>query len=241
MRHRTEEYSQAGGTRGEIARWSWWGSAHFAWAWLVPLIACSSNGSAILEGMSGAGVGGQTSGGGQPSAGATTNAGAGAAGAASGGTAGGGAGNDAGGGAGGASTMPLAGSAGAGGSVAGASAGSAGASSAGSGGALADPRAAAQVLDGFALLKPCFSKPGSCAGCTCDENSPALLNSGMAPENQHLTKRFGGDPDTTYDVTLRVAGVAERYWYSGGTLDPVSKVFYTGGGQRFTVPRRTAT
>ena len=88
---------------------------------------------------------------------------------------------------------------------------------------------AAAVLDGFDLLKPCFSPPSNCAGCTCDENSSALLNTGMAPENQHLTKQFGGDAGVTYNVKLRVVGVAERYWYTGGMLDPVSKVFYTGG------------
>jgi len=100
---------------------------------------------------------------------------------------------------------------------------------AGGGGSAVDPRVAAQVLDGFAPLKPCFSAPGSCAGCTCDENSAALLNTGAAPENQHLVKQFGGDPNLTYDVKLRVVGVAERYWYAGGMLDPVGKVFYTGG------------
>ncbi|HVY36953.1 MAG TPA: hypothetical protein VHM31_03435, partial [Polyangia bacterium] len=93
----------------------------------------------------------------------------------------------------------------------------------------ADGLAAAQVLDGFALLKPCFSTPGSCAGCVCDENAANILNTGAAPENQHITKQFGGDPGVTYHVKLRVVGVAERYWYAGGTLDPTSKVFYTGG------------
>jgi hypothetical protein len=88
---------------------------------------------------------------------------------------------------------------------------------------------AAAVLDGFALLKPCFSPPASCAGCTCDENASNILSSGAAPENQHLTKQFGGDLAVTYNVKLRVVGVAERYWYTGGALDPIGKVFYTGG------------
>jgi len=96
----------------------------------------------------------------------------------------------------------------------------------GAGGSSQDPRAAAQELDGFALLKPCFAPP---SGCCCDENTAALLDSGMAPENQHLMKRFGGEANVTYNVKLRVVGVAERYWYSGGMLDPVSKIFYTGG------------
>jgi len=89
-----------------------------------------------------------------------------------------------------------------------------------------DPRAAAEALDGFALLKPCFAPP---SGCCCDENTAALLDTGMAPENQHLMKQFGGEANVTYNVKLRVVGVAERYWYSGGMLDPVSKIFYTGG------------
>ena len=56
-----------------------------------------------------------------------------------------------------------------------------------------------------------------------------ILNTGGAPENQHITKQFGGDTGVTYNVTLRVVGVAERYWYTGGMLDSASKVFYTGG------------
>ena len=92
-----------------------------------------------------------------------------------------------------------------------------------------DPRAAAVVLDGFALLKPCFSAPSSCAGCTCDENPSNILNSGAAPENQHISQQFGGDAGMTYNVKLRIVGVAERYWYAGGLLDAAGKVFYTGG------------
>lgn len=112
--------------------------------------------------------------------------------------------------------------------AAGSPSGSGGAPDGGPGGST-DPRAAAQVLDGFALLKPCFSAPGNCAGCTCDENASNILNSGVAPENQHVSKPFGGDAGTTYDVKLRVVGVAERYWYTGGMLDAAGKVFYTGG------------
>jgi len=49
-----------------------------------------------------------------------------------------------------------------------------------------------------------------------------------ANENQHITKQFGGDASVTYNVKVRIAGVAERYWYSGGVLDPTS-IFYVGG------------
>ena len=110
-----------------------------------------------------------------------------------------------------------------------ASGGSAGSGADGAADAAVDPHMAANVLDGLALLKPCFSPPANCAGCTCDENSSNILSSGVAPENQHLTKQFGGDPGATYNVKLRVVGVAERYWYTGGSLDPIGKVFYTGG------------
>jgi hypothetical protein len=77
---------------------------------------------------------------------------------------------------------------------------------------------AAQVLDGLAILKPCVSsfRPSGNAGnkgdCCCEELAPN--------ENQHVVKQFGGDPNATYDVKLRIAGVAERYWYAGGMLDP---------------------
>ena len=88
-------------------------------------------------------------------------------------------------------------------------------------------RVAAQVLDGFAILKPCVSsfRPSGNANnsgdCCCEELA--------ANENQQITKQFGGDAGVTYNVKLRIAGVAERYWYAGGTLDPAGKIFYTGG------------
>ena len=89
----------------------------------------------------------------------------------------------------------------------------------------ADPRAAASVLDGFAILKPCptsFRPSGNANdGTTCDESADT--------ENQHITKQFGGDSSVTYNVKLRIAGVSERYWYEGGALDATSKLFYTGG------------
>lgn len=53
-----------------------------------------------------------------------------------------------------------------------------------------------------------------------------------ASENQHITEQFGGDPSGTYFVKVRVAGVAERYWHSGGARDQASKAFYTGGAAR---------
>jgi hypothetical protein len=103
-----------------------------------------------------------------------------------------------------------------------------GAAGSGSGGAGGDDaRAAAQVLDGFAILKPCVSsfRPSGNASnngdCCCEELA--------ANENQRITKQFGGDAGVTYNVKLRIAGVAERYWYSGGALDATSRIFYTGG------------
>lgn len=95
----------------------------------------------------------------------------------------------------------------------------------GSGGVAEDPRQAAAILDGFAILKPCLNwQPSGMQnnGDCCCEELPAN-------ENQHIVKQFGGDPQITYQVTLRVAGVAERYWYAGGQLDSTSQIFYTGG------------
>jgi hypothetical protein len=95
-----------------------------------------------------------------------------------------------------------------------------------SGGGVSNDRTAAQVLDGFAILKPCVSsfKPSGAnnnGDCCCEELA--------ANENQHISKQFGGDANVTYNVKLRIAGVAERYWYAGGTLDATSKIFYTRG------------
>lgn len=82
----------------------------------------------------------------------------------------------------------------------------------------------AAVLNGYQLLDPCdltnYAIVASPAA-TC----PQLL----AVRNQHHTLTFGGDPNIIYSVTLRVRGIFERYWYTGGQLDPTSKVFYTGG------------
>jgi len=86
---------------------------------------------------------------------------------------------------------------------------------------------AAQVLDGFSILKPCVNtfrpsgNPNNAGDCCCEELA--------ANENQNITRQFGGDPNVTYNVRLRIAGVAERYWYSGGTFDQMAKEFYTGG------------
>jgi len=92
-------------------------------------------------------------------------------------------------------------------------------------GTSGDPKAAASVLDGFAIVKPCpasFRPSGNANdGTTCEETADT--------ENQHITKQFGGDSSVTYNVKLRIAGVSERYWYEGGTLDTTSKLFYTGG------------
>jgi hypothetical protein len=118
-----------------------------------------------------------------------------------------------------AGAMAQAGGGGASGGAGGGGAQAGGAGAAGSGGAAQDPRAAAQVLDGFALLKPC--KDPNARGCCCEETPET--------ENQHITKQFGGDPNVTYNVKLRIAGVAERYWYAGGQLDQTSQLFYVGG------------
>lgn len=105
--------------------------------------------------------------------------------------------------------------------------GQAGGGGGGAGGPAEDPRVAAQVLDGFTLKKPCVSsfKPSGNANnagdCCCEEMAEN--------ENQHITRQFGGDANRVYNVKVRIAGVAERYWYADGQLDEASKLFYTGG------------
>jgi hypothetical protein len=177
-------------------------------------------GTGGIAGNSGAAGAGGLSG----SAGAGfTSGGAGAGGQGAGGAQAGDGGSGAGsGGAGGvAADGGTAGDAGAGGM------GAAGTSGAGGAGAPGDERAVADVLDGFAILKPCVSSfrpsmnANNAGDCCCEELA--------ANENQRITKQLGGDASVIYNVTLRVAGVAERYWYSGGTLDAMSEHFYVGG------------
>jgi hypothetical protein len=155
--------------------------------------------------------GGTPASGGGGSAGAANAGSGGASAAGGGGTGGSGAGG---------------GSSGEGGNGGRAGAGGASEGGASAGGAGSD-REAARVLDGFAIQKPCVSsfKPSGNANnagdCCCEELA--------ANENQRVSKQFGGDPSVTYNVKVRVAGVAERYWYSGGQLDTTSKLFYAGG------------
>jgi len=197
-----------------------------------------TTGAAGTSGGAGSGVagatgsGGTTGGTGSGSAGTPGTAGTSAA-AGSGGGAGS---SQGGGGEGGAAGTASGGSGGMGGGIGarGGSAGGAGAAGAGgsaAGGSAGDARAAAAVLDGFALLKPCnnwtFSNANNSGDCCCEEIA--------ANENQHVTKQFGGDASATYNVKVRIAGVAERYWYSGGALDPTKdtfsnkSIFYVGG------------
>lgn len=89
----------------------------------------------------------------------------------------------------------------------------------------ADDKTAAQILDGYVIEKPCVDTfkptPNPKGDCCCEEKPEN--------ENQHHTEHFGGDANATYNVTLHVRGVAERYWYEGGTLDQGSMLFYSGG------------
>jgi hypothetical protein len=120
------------------------------------------------------------------------------------------------------------GGAGAGGQNGGAGAGGTGGTGGASGGAggtsPADDTAALAPLNGYQLLDPCDMRNyqvQSDPGAVCPQLDSV--------KNQHVSKKIAGDANVTYDVTLRVRGVVERYWYEGGTVDPVSKVFYTGG------------
>src|SRR5450432_3971099 len=81
-----------------------------------------------------------------------------------------------------------------------------------------------RALDKFQLLDPCdltnyAVQPG--LGSVCPQQNDV--------KNQHVSRQIAGDPNVTYDVTVRVRGIVEHYWYSGGMLDPVSKTFYLGG------------
>ncbi|XYH96493.1 hypothetical protein ACMHYB_53400 [Sorangium sp. So ce1128] len=104
---------------------------------------------------------------------------------------------------------------------AGGSGGSGGASVSGSGGSGGaggsggeDPRAAAASIDGFRWELPCDQDPGNSDECA----SSAEVNE---------TRTFGGSPDTTYQVTVRLRGVVEPMRYRGGTPDGMH--FRVGG------------
>lgn len=122
-----------------------------------------------------------------------------------------------------------AGAAGSAGAAAGGSAGGAGSAGAGGiagagGSSQVDDKAAFAALHGYQLLDPCdltSYKVEASGAAVCPQ-----LNS---VKNQHVTRQVAGDPNVTYNVTLRVRGIMEGYWYDGGALDPTSKTFYTGG------------
>jgi hypothetical protein len=219
--------------------------ANCAPAEVDPPVPGSGGAGGAVSGASGAGAAGASQGGGAGAAssagtggavggnGASGSAGSGAssgtAGALSGVSGAGSGGAQAGAGAGGVAGSSPAGGGGAGGANAGGAgaAGLGGTSQAGSGGSPESDRMAAEALDGFAILKPCVSSfrpsmnANNAGDCCCEELA--------ANENQHLTEQFGGDPTVTYNVQVRIAGVAERYWYDGGVLDPISEIFYAGG------------
>ena len=181
----------------------------FTW-WCSVNSACSSDVGMSLGGAGGAQAG---SGGKAPAAAGVGNGGSSLGLAGGAGTPGVGASGGPSGGAG-----PNGGSSGQG--TAGAAAG--GVAQAGSAGTDND-FAVAAVLDGYQLLDPCQAsyKAVAASGDVCPQDT--------AVKNQAIQLQFAGDAAVTYDVTLRVRGIMEGYWYSGGTLDPVSKTFYTGG------------
>jgi len=78
-------------------------------------------------------------------------------------------------------------------------------------------------LAGYQLLDPCQRsyKAVSTPGDVCPQDT--------AVKNQAISLQFGGDSNLTYNVTLRVRGIMEGYWYTGGELDQLSKTLYTGG------------
>jgi hypothetical protein len=103
----------------------------------------------------------------------------------------------------------------------------AGGSAAGAAGSARDPaadRAAFAALDGFQILDPC-----DLTGYAVQADPGAVCPQKDDVKNQHVSVHVAGAAGVSYLVNLRVRGIVERYWYDGGALDPVSKVFYTGG------------
>ena len=87
-----------------------------------------------------------------------------------------------------------------------------------------DDKAAFAALHGYQLLDPC-----DLTNYKVEASAAAVCPQLDSVKNQHVSRQVAGDPNVTYNVTLRVRGIMEGYWYDGGTLDPVSKTFYTGG------------
>jgi hypothetical protein len=126
----------------------------------------------------------------------------------------------------GGSELGSAGTAGPGGS--GGSAGSAGGGS-GGGGSSEDVAAA---LDGQMFELTCGSDSGfSIRVCNNNQTGGACPNSDEYIFDGYINRDeeviFGGQPGTTYDVTVRVRGVVEPKDYQGGTQGPGG--FYSGG------------
>lgn len=213
-------------TRAQAVKRSDWYSVALA-AFLVGTSACSDAAAPASNPPGGAGQA-TTAGG---NAGASTT-GVGAAGAATAGTAtsagqsampqAGAGGQNGGAGSGGQNAAGGGGGSGSGGS--GGSSGTGGAAGGAGGGNPADDKAALAPLNGYQLLDPC-----DMTNYKVQSDPAAVCPQLDSVKNQHVSKKIAGDANVTYDVTLRVRGVVERYWYEGGTLDPVSKVFYTGG------------
>jgi hypothetical protein len=202
---------------------------------LTGLVACGSDGAATNPSAEG-GTGGDTLP--PPAAGASAGtpaqsaAGARAAGSGGAGVSGAGAGastSQAGSGLGGVgasgagSAAGGAGDAGGGASVAGAGA-VAGAGGAGAAGSLAtDVTTFAKDLNGLFIDVPC---------APATPTPLAMMATCMHPANtQHIEKKvtFGGEPNKTYSVVLRVRGVWEPTKIDGG-MHPDSKVPFTIGG-----------
>jgi hypothetical protein len=90
-------------------------------------------------------------------------------------------------------------------------------------GGVEDPTEAARVLDGFQLLDPC-----DLTNYSVQQDPGAVCPQKNEVKNQHVMLKFGGNAATTYEVTLRIRGVFEGYWYEGGSADP-GGAFYAGG------------
>jgi len=96
-----------------------------------------------------------------------------------------------------------------------------GAGGSGAQGGASGDNAVAAALDGIRIDDPCTPNPSTASMATCQHLT--LQNGGFMGTKQVT---MGGSPSTTYDVTLRIRGIAETAKVNGGTTADVSTFQY---------------
>lgn len=81
----------------------------------------------------------------------------------------------------------------------------------------------AEALDGARVDDPCAGTPAVSVGATCDH---VVLTGAGFHDEEEVT--IGGDPETTYDVTLRIRGVTEPANVVGGERPSTETFSYMG-------------